>query len=35
MLSKTLQQLRPWMLMLVVATEEEDYVADILGALRA
>jgi hypothetical protein len=34
-LSKTLQQLRPWMLMLVVATEEEDYVADILGALRA
>jgi hypothetical protein len=34
-LSRTLRQLRPWTLMLVVASEEEDYVADILSALRA
>jgi hypothetical protein len=33
-LSRTLQQLRPWALMIVVA-EEEDYIADILTALRA
>jgi hypothetical protein len=34
MLSKTLAQLRPWSLMLVIA-EGEDYVADMLRALRA
>jgi hypothetical protein len=34
MLSKTLAQLRPWSLMLVIA-EGEDYVEDMLHALRA
>jgi hypothetical protein len=34
MLSRTLAQLRPWSLMLVIA-EGEDYVADMLRALRA
>ena len=34
MLSKTLSQLRPWSLMLVIA-EGEDYVVDMLRALRA
>jgi hypothetical protein len=34
MLSRTLAQLRPWSLMLVIA-EGEDYVADMLCALRA
>jgi hypothetical protein len=34
MLSKTLSQLRPWSLMLVIATRE-DYVEDMLTALRA
>jgi hypothetical protein len=34
MLSKTLAQLRPWSLMLVIA-EGEDYVEDMLRALRA
>ncbi len=33
-LSKTLSQLRPWALMLVIASAEE-YVADMLHALRA
>ena len=33
-LARTLAQLRPWALMLVVASAEE-YVADMLGALRA
>ena len=33
-LSKTLSQLRPWSLMLVIASAEE-YVADMLTALRA
>ncbi|HEY2136832.1 MAG TPA: hypothetical protein VGH49_13145 [Xanthobacteraceae bacterium] len=33
-LSKTLAQLRPWSLMLVIASAE-DYVADMLAALRA
>jgi hypothetical protein len=33
-LSKTLSQLRPWSLMLVIASAEE-YVADMLSALRA
>lgn len=33
-LSRTLAQLRPWALMLVVASSE-DYVADMLSALRA
>jgi hypothetical protein len=33
-LSKTLSQLRPWSLMLVIATAEE-YIADMLTALRA
>ena len=32
--ARTLAQLRPWALMLVVASAEE-YVADMLGALRA
>jgi MFS family permease len=34
MLSKTLAQLRPWALMLVIASAE-DYIADMLTALRA
>jgi hypothetical protein len=34
MLSKTLAQLRPWSLMLVIA-EGEDYIEDMLRALRA
>ena len=34
MLSKTLAQLRPWSLMLVIASAEE-YIADMLTALRA
>ncbi len=34
MLSKTLSQLRPWSLMLVIATRE-DYIEDMLTALRA
>jgi hypothetical protein len=34
MLSKTLSQLRPWSLMLVIANDE-DYIADMLIALRA
>jgi hypothetical protein len=34
MLSKTLAQLRPWSLMLVIA-EGEDYIEDMLHALRA
>ena len=34
MLSKTLAQLRPWSLMLVIATRE-DYIEDMLTALRA
>jgi len=34
MLSKTLSDLRPWSLMLVIATRE-DYVEDMLTALRA
>ena len=33
-LSKTLAQLRPWALMLVIASAEE-YIADMLTALRA
>ena len=33
-LSKTLTQLRPWSLMLVIASAEE-YIADMLTALRA
>jgi hypothetical protein len=33
-LSKTLSQLRPWSLMLVIASAEE-YIADMLTALRA
>jgi hypothetical protein len=33
-LSKTLAQLRPWALMLVIASSD-DYVADMLSALRA
>lgn len=33
-LSKTLAQLRPWSLMLVIASAE-DYIADMLAALRA
>jgi hypothetical protein len=33
-LSKTLAQLRPWVLMLVIASAEE-YIADMLTALRA
>jgi len=33
-LSKTLSQLRPWALMLVIASAEE-YIADMLSALRA
>ena len=33
-LSKTLSHLRPWALMLVIATAEE-YIADMLSALRA
>jgi hypothetical protein len=33
-LSKTLSQLRPWALMLVIASAEE-YIADMLTALRA
>jgi hypothetical protein len=34
MLSKTLSQLRPWSLMLVIANGE-DYIEDMLVALRA
>jgi hypothetical protein len=34
MLSKTLSQLRPWSLMLVIASRE-DYIEDMLTALRA
>ncbi len=34
MLSTTLSQLRPWSLMLVIANDE-DYIADMLTALRA
>ena len=34
MLSKTLSQLRPWSLMLVIASDE-DYIEDMLIALRA
>ncbi len=34
MLSKTLSQLRPWSLMLVIANGE-DYIEDMLIALRA
>lgn len=34
MLAKTLSQLRPWSLMLVIANDE-DYIADMLIALRA
>jgi hypothetical protein len=33
-LSKTLSHLRPWALMLVIASAE-DYIADMLTALRA
>jgi hypothetical protein len=33
-LSKTLSHLRPWALMLVIASAEE-YIADMLTALRA
>ena len=33
-LSRTLAQLRPWALMLVIASAEE-YIADMLAALRA
>jgi hypothetical protein len=33
-LSKTLSHLRPWALMLVIASAE-DYIADMLAALRA
>jgi hypothetical protein len=33
-LSKTLAQLRPWALMLVIASSDE-YIADMLSALRA